>query len=139
MIENDWIKLKITGLLDSVTFSQFFYSATGLLTQIDLVAAAELLVKEMFAQAVANPLEPGDHLGQLLDGVHLLLKEVALDEVAKLGVIVVTSNLVQIQQSLQKKNKFMACLKTVNYFEEISIDRYVNVLDSQFSRAPTQP
>lgn len=74
-----------------------------------LVAITQILVVGVLSQATANPLEFGDHRRQLVDSGHLLLEEVALEEVAEMGVITATTDSVKIQECLcvnKKEEKY---------------------------------
>jgi len=59
-----------------------------------------LFVNDVETQAVAGPLDLGDHVPDLLDPVHLLVEVVALQEVAEVGVALVARLGVQVEQAL---------------------------------------
>ena len=52
----------------------------------------------MISKSRSGPLPLGDETGDLLDGVHLLVKELALEEVAKMSVTV--RSLVHVKEAL---------------------------------------
>jgi len=62
--------------------------------------AESLLVVDVLPETLTHPLELSDVVGDLLDGLHLLLQVLRLDEVAQLSILVAASNLVQVQQTL---------------------------------------
>merc|ERR1719309_248466 len=89
---------KLTNFLPAINYptSAFEPSFDG--TKEPLL---QLLVEDVFPKASgASPLEAGDHVGQLLDGLDLLVQVVALEEVAEVGVIVFRGQLVHAQQGL---------------------------------------
>ena len=59
----------------------------------------------MQPDALAGPLDPGDHVAELLDGLHLLLQVLALDEVAQLGVAGAVGRLVEVEEGLKGEQK----------------------------------
>ena len=62
----------------------------------------QVLVNEVDSQTISSPLELGHQIAQLLDVLNLLLEVLSLKEVTHLGVRVVLSNLVKVQQALEK-------------------------------------
>jgi len=66
----------------------------------DVVLVLQLLVEFELPQPGPDALEVGDEVSDLLDGVGLLVKELALDEVVHLGILVGGGNLVKVKQTL---------------------------------------
>jgi len=58
----------------------------------------EFFVDDVEAEAVPGPLHLGEEVDNLLDGLHLLLEELALQEVGELRVVVGASHLMHGQQ-----------------------------------------
>merc|ERR1712156_1121431 len=58
----------------------------------------ELFVDDVKAEPVAGPLHLGEEVHDLLDGLHLLLEVLALQEVGELRVVVGASHLMHRQQ-----------------------------------------
>ena len=58
----------------------------------------ELLVNQVESKAVSGSLHPGDEVGHLLLGLHLLLDVLALQEVGEAGIAMAIGGLVQLQQ-----------------------------------------
>merc|ERR1711862_718773 len=74
---------------------------------------SDLLVEHVISKARSGPLPLGDEAGDLLDGVHLLVKELALEEVAKMSVTV--RSLVHVKEALiDCLLKFKSSLKGVH-------------------------
>ena len=61
-------------------------------------SGADLLVDQVEAETRSSALELGDPAGDLLDGVHLLVQEVGLEEVAEMSVAV--GSLVEVEKTL---------------------------------------
>merc|ERR1711862_243282 len=73
---------------------------------------SDLLVEHVISKSRSGPLPLGDQAGDLLDGVHLLVKELALEEVAKMSVTV--GSLVHVKEALVDcLLKFKSSLKSV--------------------------
>merc|ERR1719242_2494859 len=70
------------------------------LSEQDSSVAESLPVVDVLAEALTHPLELNDMVRDLLDGLHLLLQVLGLDEVTQLSILVAPSNLVQVQQTL---------------------------------------
>merc|ERR1719242_1671299 len=66
----------------------------------DCSVSESLLVVDVLAEALTHALELSDVVRDLLDGLHLLLQVLGLDEVTQLSILVAPSNLVQVQQTL---------------------------------------
>ena len=67
---------------------------------ICFVELLKLLVEHVNAEPISNQLQVGVILGQLVDGLHLLSKEILFKIIGQVGIIVSRSNLVDIQQRL---------------------------------------
>jgi len=61
-------------------------------------SGADLLVDQVEPETGSSALELGDPAGDLLDGVHLLVQEVGLEEVAEMSVAV--GSLVEVEKTL---------------------------------------
>ena len=70
-----------------------------------LGALKNLLIKHMFPQPTANPPGPGQHIPQFLDGLHLLLHKLALQEVGEVAVAAGRGKRVQVQDGLEGKTR----------------------------------
>lgn len=60
----------------------------------------------MLSHALARAPQPGQHVGELLDGVHLLSEVLRLQEVRQMGVPVVARQLVELQQGLWERGAY---------------------------------
>lgn len=101
----------------------------------------EFLVEKVLSQSRSCTFQFGDHVRQFLDRVDLLLKEVVLQEISKLGVIVISSNSVKIQKGLKIIKKLLKTLYTnISVCLIFSIiQRQLHILpDSRFFRVPKQ-
>lgn len=67
------------------TISESVIGSSGIAAGASSSLAAEgLLVKHVFSKAWSNTLQVGDVVGQLLDGLDLLLQVVPFDEISQL-------------------------------------------------------
>merc|ERR1719242_2045857 len=75
----------------------------------DCSVSESLPVVDVLAEALTHPLELSDVVRDLLDGLHLLLQVLGLDEVTQLSILVAPSNLVQVQQTLVDRLLQLQC------------------------------
>ena len=71
----------------------------------------EFLVDDMNSKTFSGTLHLGHEVSQVLDGLHLLLQEVALQEVGELGIVMLASCSMNLQKSLKRE---MVDLKSAN-------------------------
>ena len=62
----------------------------------------EFLVDDMNSETFSGTLHLGHEVSQVLDGLHLLLQEVALQEVCELGIVMLASCRMNFQKSLKR-------------------------------------
>ena len=62
----------------------------------------EFLVDDMNSETFSGALHLGHEVSQVLDGLHLLLQEVALQEVGELGIVMLASCRMNFQKSLKR-------------------------------------
>ena len=66
----------------------------------------ELLVDDVEADSVSGALHLGDQVGELLDGLDLLLEVLALEVVGQLGILVLRGHLVNLEEGLEEENQY---------------------------------
>ena len=64
------------------------------------IESLKFLVKHEDAKSITDQLKLGMVLGQFVDGLYLIIKELPLQIIGQMGVIVARSDLVHIQQGL---------------------------------------
>lgn len=84
-----------------------------------LLELLKLLVEHVNAESISNQLQVGVILGQLVDGLHLLSKELLFKIVGQVGIIVSRGNFVDIQQRLIHLKR----IKQNNYFSMLGYCR----------------
>jgi hypothetical protein len=87
------------GNSNNLVLFYYLYSAndsSGKPTSSSCSSSGEFLVNDVQSQSLSDPLDLCVQVSNLLDGLNLLLEELALDKVSHLGVVALVRNLVQV-------------------------------------------